>query len=190
MSVVDVALRRLPHGAGLPLPAYATPDSAGLDLLAAVESGVGGPPPPRPPQTHPVSQAPPPPPEARAGLDGGGGVYAGGARPPGAPRLIPTGIAIALPPGHEAQVRPRSGLALKHGVTVLNSPGTIDADYRGEVGVILINLGPSAFAIARGDRIAQLVVAPVTRIAWREAGDLADSARGAGGFGSTGIAAG
>ena len=110
--------------------------------------------------------------------------------PPAPPRLIPTGIAIALPPGHEAQVRPRSGLALKHGVTVLNSPGTIDADYRGEVGVILINLGPSAFAIARGDRIAQLVVAPVTRIAWREAGDLADSARGAGGFGSTGIAAG
>ncbi len=136
--------------------------------------GSGGPPPPAPP----------------AGRPRRGAAKAGGARPPGPPRLIPTGIAIALPPGHEAQVRPRSGLALKHGVTVLNSPGTIDADYRGEVGVILINLGPSAFAIARGDRIAQLVVAPVTRIAWREAGDLADSARGAGGFGSTGIAAG
>ena len=121
-------------------------------------------------------------------MRGGPHPWAARARP--TPRLIPTGIAIALPPGHEAQVRPRSGLALKHGVTVLNSPGTIDADYRGEVGVILINLGPSAFAIARGDRIAQLVVAPVTRIAWREAGDLADSARGAGGFGSTGIAAG
>ncbi len=198
MSVVDVALRRLPHGAGLPLPAYATPDSAGLDLLAAVESGVGGAPPPPPPQNPPKSKThPPPPPRPRPppapagrGREAGRRASAGRARPRGAPRLIPTGIAIALPPGHEAQVRPRSGLALKHGVTVLNSPGTIDADYRGEVGVILINLGPSAFAIARGDRIAQLVVAPVTRIAWREAGDLADSARGAGGFGSTGIAAG
>ena len=187
MSVVDVALRRLPHGAGLPLPAYATPDSAGLDLLAAVESGVGGGPRRGGRGGAAGGGAPAPP---RGGLVVGGGAHAGAAPPPGARRLIPTGIAIALPPGHEAQVRPRSGLALKHGVTVLNSPGTIDADYRGEVGVILINLGPSAFAIARGERIAQLVVAPVTRIAWRETGDLADSARGAGGFGSTGIAAG
>src|SRR5690606_10657074 len=106
---------------------------------------------------------------------------------PGARALVPTGIAMALPAGYEAQIRPRSGLALKHGVTVLNSPGTIDADYRGEVGVILINLGPSPFIIARGDRIAQLVVAPVARIAWRECDSLAESARGGGGFGSTGL---
>ena len=105
---------------------------------------------------------------------------------PGARMLIPTGISIALPRGYEAQVRPRSGLALKHGIGLLNSPGTIDADYRGEIGVILINLGDAPFAIARGDRIAQLVVAPVTRLAWVESENLADSARGKGGFGSTG----
>lgn len=105
---------------------------------------------------------------------------------PGARKLIPTGVSIALPLGYEAQVRPRSGLALKHGVTLLNSPGTIDADYRGEIGVILINHGESAFAIARGDRIAQLVVAPVTRVSWAESDRLPDSARGPGGFGSTG----
>ncbi len=105
---------------------------------------------------------------------------------PGARRLIPTGIAIALPPGYEAQVRPRSGLALKHGVTLLNSPGTIDADYRGEVGVILINLGDTPFRLQRGDRIAQLVIAPVARLAWREGEALPDRARGGGGFGSTG----
>ena len=105
---------------------------------------------------------------------------------PGARMLIPTGISIALPRGYEAQVRPRSGLALKHGVGLLNSPGTIDADYRGEIGVILINLGEAPFAISRGDRIAQLVVAPVTRLAWVEKEKLPDSARGKGGFGSTG----
>jgi dUTP pyrophosphatase len=105
---------------------------------------------------------------------------------PGDRRLIPTGISIALPPGYEAQVRPRSGLALKHGVTLLNSPGTIDADYRGEIGVILINLGEAPFAIGRGDRIAQLIVAPVVRVAWREAEGLPGSERGSGGFGSTG----
>ncbi len=105
---------------------------------------------------------------------------------PGARRLIPTGISIALPAGYEAQVRPRSGLALKHGIGLLNSPGTIDADYRGEIGVILINHGEAPFAIARGDRIAQLVVAPVTRLAWAESDRLPDSARGAKGFGSTG----
>jgi dUTP pyrophosphatase len=105
---------------------------------------------------------------------------------PGARKLIPTGIMIALPAGYEAQVRPRSGLALKHGVTLLNSPGTIDADYRGEIGVILINHGEAPFAIARGDRIAQLVIAPVTRLAWAESDRLPESARGPRGFGSTG----
>jgi len=105
---------------------------------------------------------------------------------PLARRLVPTGLAIALPAGYEAQVRPRSGLALRHGVTVLNSPGTIDADYRGEIGVILINLGDAAVTIARGERIAQLVVAPVVRIAWDAAEALPDSARAGGGFGSTG----
>jgi len=105
---------------------------------------------------------------------------------PGMRKLIPTGISIALPRGYEAQVRPRSGLALKHGIGLLNSPGTIDADYRGEIAVILINHGEASFAIARGDRIAQLVVAPVTRLAWAESEKLPDSARGAAGFGSTG----
>lgn len=105
---------------------------------------------------------------------------------PGARCLLPTGIAIALPQGFEAQVRPRSGLAVKHGVTVLNAPGTIDCDYRGEVKVPLINLGQEDFQILRGDRIAQIVIAPVTRIAWAEASALAETARGAGGFGSSG----
>jgi dUTP pyrophosphatase len=105
---------------------------------------------------------------------------------PGARALVPTGIAIALPPGYEAQVRPRSGLALKHGITGLNSPGTIDADYRGEVKVILVNLGERAITIERGRRIAQLVVAPVARLEWHEVAALPPSARGAGGFGSTG----
>jgi dUTP pyrophosphatase len=146
--LIEVPLQRLPHGAGLPLPAYATADSAGLDLLAAVG--------------EPVELV------------------------PGARRLVPTGISIALPPGYEAQVRPRSGLALKHGVTLLNSPGTIDADYRGEVGVILVNLGEAPFRLRRGDRIAQLVIAPVARLAWRESEALPASARGPGGFGSTG----
>jgi dUTP pyrophosphatase len=156
MSALQVALRRLPHGADLPLPAYATPLAAGMDLLAAV--------------AEPVTLA------------------------PGERRLIPTGIVLALPSGFEAQVRPRSGLALGHGVTVLNSPGTIDADYRGEIGVILVNLGQAPVAVARGDRIAQLVVAPVARVAWDEVAwdeshALAETERGAGGFGSTGIAA-
>ena len=105
---------------------------------------------------------------------------------PGGRALVPTGFAVALPPDHEAQVRPRSGLALKSGVTCLNSPGTIDADYRGEVGVILVNHGAEPFTVARGDRIAQLVVAPVSRAAWDEVETLDDTARGAGGFGSTG----
>jgi len=106
---------------------------------------------------------------------------------PGARALVPTGLAIALPEGFEAQVRPRSGLALKKGVTCLNSPGTIDADYRGEVGVILINHGDEPFVIERGERIAQMVVAPVTQIAWAPMDELPDTARGAGGFGSTGL---
>jgi dUTP pyrophosphatase len=99
--------------------------------------------------------------------------------------LIPTGIAVAVPAGYEAQVRPRSGLALRHGVTVLNAPGTIDADYRGEVMVLLVNLGTEPFEVRRGDRIAQMIVAPVARFAWREVRSLPASARGAGGFGHT-----
>jgi dUTP pyrophosphatase len=105
---------------------------------------------------------------------------------PGARALIPTGIAIALPPGYEAQIRPRSGLALRHGVTVLNAPGTVDSDYRGEIGVVLINLGDAAVTLTRGMRIAQLVLAPVARLAWTEVATLPETARGAGGFGSSG----
>jgi dUTP pyrophosphatase len=166
-ETICVPVTRLPHGADLPLPAYATSGSAGLDLLAAVAETVE--------------------------------------LAPGTRRLVPTGLALALPPGVEGQVRPRSGLALKHGITVLNAPGTVDADYRGEVGVILINMGEAPFAVARGDRIAQLVIAPVVQAVWaetealptetpqRESGALApgestrgDSTRGEGGFGSTG----
>jgi dUTP pyrophosphatase len=145
-----VRVKRLPHGADLPLPAYQTADAAGLDLVAAV------------PADAPVTLA------------------------PGARALIPTGLALALPPGFEAQIRPRSGLALKHGVTLLNSPGTIDADYRGEVGVIVINLGAEPFVIRRGERIAQMVVAPVVQVALVLADELDATARNAGGFGSTG----
>jgi len=105
---------------------------------------------------------------------------------PGASALIPTGLALQIPLGFEGQVRPRSGLALRHGVTVLNAPGTIDADYRGELQVLLVNLGPAAFSIGRGDRIAQLVIAPVARSVWREVEALADTPRGDGGFGHTG----
>ncbi|MBT4890376.1 MAG: dUTP diphosphatase [Rhodospirillales bacterium] len=148
MSAVNVSIKRLPGGEGLPLPSYATTDSAGMDLLASVEST----------QTL---QA---------------GEYA----------IIPSGIAIALPQGYEAQVRPRSGLAAKHGIGVLNSPGTIDADYRGEIGVILINHGKQPFVIERGMRIAQMVIAPYSRCQWQETDALEDSVRGAGGFGSTG----
>ncbi len=151
MSQVEVAVQRLPHGEGLELPAYATADSAGLDLLAAVEAEV-------------ILQ-------------------------PGESSLVPTGLAIALPAGYEAQVRPRSGLALKHGITLLNAPGTIDADYRGEVGVILINLGQEPFTITRGTRIAQLVVAAYSRVVWRPRDTLEASGRGKGGFGSTGLGA-
>ncbi len=100
--------------------------------------------------------------------------------------LVPTGIAIELPPGYEAQVRPRSGLAIRHGITLLNSPGTIDADYRGEIKVIVANLGEEDFVINRGDRIAQLVVCPVVRVEWEPSEELSQTQRGDGGFGSTG----
>jgi dUTP diphosphatase len=123
---------------------------------------------------------------AAAGLD----LVAALAKPvtlqPGERAAVPTGIALALPAGYEGQVRPRSGLALRHGVTVLNSPGTIDADYRGEVRVILANLGREPVTIARGERVAQLVVAPVARVAWKRVDQLPATARGSGGFGSTG----
>lgn len=105
---------------------------------------------------------------------------------PGERRLVPTGLAMAIPPGHEGQVRPRSGLAVKHGVALVNAPGTIDSDYRGEVKVLLVNLGQAPVAFARGDRIAQLVVAPVARAAIALVDDLAGTGRGSGGFGSTG----
>lgn len=146
---IPVRVQRLPHGADLPLPDYATEAAAGLDLLAAVAAPL--------------------------------------AIPPGGRALIPTGLAIALPEGFELQIRPRSGLALRHGITLPNSPGTIDADYRGELGVILLNTGAEAFTVTRGMRIAQAVLAPVTRLAWVPVAALDDTARGAGGFGSTGL---
>ena len=105
---------------------------------------------------------------------------------PGTRTLVPTGLAIALPAGFEAQVRPRSGLALRHGITLVNTPGTIDADYRGEIGVVLINHGDEPFTVTRGMRIAQMIVAPVSRLAWQETDELPETARGDGGFGSTG----
>lgn len=149
MSGVAVAVRRLPHGADLPLPAYATAGSAGVDLMAAIGA--------------PLVLA------------------------PGGRALIPTGIAIALPPGYEAQVRPRSGLAIRHGIILANAPGTIDADYRGEIMAILANIGAEPFTVEPGMRIAQMVVAPVSRVAWEAVDALPESGRGAGGFGSTGL---
>ena len=143
---VGVRVKRLPHGEGLDLPAYATSGAAGMDVLAAedltLESG----------QRHAVA----------------------------------TGLAMAIPQGFEIQVRPRSGLALKHGISVPNSPGTIDSDYRGELKVILINHGTEDFAISRGERIAQLVLAPVTQAEWEVVEQLDETNRGEGGFGSTG----
>ncbi|MCA6107598.1 dUTP diphosphatase [Bradyrhizobium cenepequi] len=149
-ATIKVDVRQLPHGEGLPLPAYQTADAAGLDLLAAV------------PEEAPLVLA--------------SGKYA----------MVPTGLTIALPPGFEAQVRPRSGLAAKHGVTVLNSPGTIDADYRGEINVLLINHGEAPFSIRRGERIAQMVIAPVVQAELVPATALSSTERGSGGFGSTG----
>lgn len=145
---VPVRITRLSNGADLPLPAYETEGSAGMDLRAAIDD--------------PVTLAPM---ERFA---------------------FPSGIAIALPPGYEAQVRARSGLALRSGIACVNAPGTIDSDYRGEIKVILVNLGRESVTVARGDRIAQLVVAPVSRVAWDETETLDETGRGAGGFGSTG----
>lgn len=126
--------------------------------------------------------------EDAAGMDLRAAVTGDVVLEPGERALIPTGLAIALPSGYEAQVRPRSGLALRNGISLVNTPGTIDADYRGEIGVILINHGTEAFTVDRGMRVAQMVIAPVTQAAWRETDNLSDTARGAGGFGSTGTA--
>jgi dUTP pyrophosphatase len=143
---ITIRLKRLPHGDGLPLPAYATAHAAGMDVVSAEDVILA----------------------------------------PGARHAVATGFAIAIPEGYEVQVRPRSGLALKHGITCLNTPGTIDADYRGEVKVILANLGREPFAVRRGERIAQLVPAAVQRAAFAEVEELDETVRGAGGFGSTG----
>lgn len=143
---VGVRIKRLAHGGGLDLPAYATPGAAGMDVVAA----------------EAVELA------------------------PGARHAVATGFALAIPEGFEIQVRPRSGLALKHGIGVPNAPGTIDSDYRGELKIILINHGSESFAIARGDRIAQLVLAPVVRASWQVVAELDATDRGEGGFGSTG----
>jgi dUTP pyrophosphatase len=147
---ISVRVLRLPHGQGLPLPAYHSKHAAGLDLLAAVSEG------------EPIALA------------------------PGARALVPTGLVLELPKGYEAQVRPRSGLALKRGVTLLNSPGTIDSDYRGEVMVLLVNHGGEPFAVRRGERIAQLVVAPIAHVEIVAVETLQWTERGPGGFGSTG----
>ena len=144
---VEVTVQRLAHGRDLPLPAYASAGSAGLDLHAAA---------------GPLHLT------------------------PGARALVATGLALALPEGFEGQIRPRSGLARDHGVTVLNSPGTVDSDYRGEIGVLLVNLGEKPFVVERGMRIAQLVIAPVARVRLVE-GRVPPSGRGTGGFGSTGL---
>ena len=124
--------------------------------------------------------------EGAAGMDLRAAVTEPVTLAPGERQLISTGLRIALPPGYEAQVRPRSGLAARHGIGMVNSPGTIDADYRGEIGVLLINWGQQPFTIRRGDRIAQMVVAPVTRVEWEEAAALPETERGDGGFGHTG----
>lgn len=145
-SPVKVEVKRLPHGGGLPLPAYATSGAAGMDVVSAESVTIA----------------------------------------PGARHAVATGLALAIPAGYEIQVRPRSGLALKHGITVPNTPGTIDSDYRGELKVILINLGTEPFPIVRGDRVAQLVLAPVVQAAWAEVDELDATTRGDGGFGSTG----
>jgi len=144
---VDIRLKRLLHGEGLPLPAYATDGAAGMDVVSAEDVTIA----------------------------------------PMARHAVATGFAIAIPDGFEVQVRPRSGLALKHGITLPNTPGTIDSDYRGELKVILINLGAKSFEIKRGDRIAQLVVAPVQQGRMVEVFELDETVRGAGGFGSTGV---
>ena len=143
---ISIQLKRLPHGEGLPLPAYATAGAAGMDVVSAEDVILS----------------------------------------PGGRHAVATGYAVAIPEGYEIQVRPRSGLALKHGISLPNTPGTIDSDYRGELKIIMINLGDEAFVIRRGDRIAQLVAAPVQLAAFVEVEELSETARGAGGFGSTG----
>lgn len=148
INKVEVALLPHDHAVGLNLPTYATEDSAGMDLSAALDEAIE--------------------------------------LAPGQRALVPTGLSISLPPGYEAQIRPRSGLALKHGITVLNSPGTIDADYRGEIKVILANLGSEDFTIERGMRIAQMVVARHANVEWNIVESLEETDRGNGGFGSTG----
>jgi dUTP pyrophosphatase len=152
MDPIQVRLLRLPHAAGLPLPAYQSALAAGLDLLAAV------------PADAPVVIA------------------------PGDRAMIPTGIQMALPPGTEGQIRPRSGLAFRHGISVLNAPGTVDADYRGELQVLLVNLGHEPFTVERGMRIAQLVIATTLQVSICEVAILDGTTRGDGGFGSTGTA--
>lgn len=149
---LSVPIKLLENATGMSLPHYATAQSAGMDLCAAVEEAL--------------------------------------TLEPGQRTLIPTGISIALPDGFEAQIRPRSGLAIKNGVTVLNSPGTIDADYRGEIKIILANLGTEPFVVERGMRVAQMVIAAYQQAAWVEVEDLEKTERGAGGFGSTGVQAG
>lgn len=145
--IIPVVL--LDHAKGLPLPAYASPGSAGVDLRAAVEGDL--------------------------------------TLEPGQRLQVPTGLILELPDGFEGQVRPRSGLAIRHGVTLLNTPGTIDSDYRGEVKVILVNLGQKGYRLSRGDRIAQMVVAPVSQVVLTETDSLVSTDRGEGGFGSTGV---
>jgi dUTP pyrophosphatase len=149
MRSVRVALVRLAHGEGLPLPEYMSEHAAGADLCAAVREQL--------------------------------------TLLPGARALVPTGFSIALLPGYEAQIRPRSGLAIRSGVTCLNSPGTIDADYRGELSIVLANFGNDPVVIRRGDRIAQIVVAPVSRARFDQVDELPPTERGDGGFGSTGV---
>ena len=144
--MIDIQVKRLPHGEGLPLPYYASEGAAGLDIVAAESLTLA----------------------------------------PGGRHAVATGFAIAIPAGYEVQVRPRSGLALKHGITCLNTPGTIDSDYRGEVKVILANLSAEPFEVVRGERIAQLVPAPVLRASFAEVRELGETQRGVGGFGSTG----
>jgi len=146
---IRVAIKIWPHAKDLPLPAYATSQSAGMDIVAAI--------------SEPIV------------LNTGDSA------------MVPTGISIALPMGYECQVRPRSGLAAKNGVTVLNSPGTVDADYRGEIKAILINHGKLPFTIERGMRIAQIVIARYEQAAWNICDELDETSRGAGGFGSTGV---
>ena len=143
---IAIRIARLPHGEGLPLPGYATPGAAGMDVVAAEDVDLA----------------------------------------PGQRHAVATGFRVAIPEGYEIQVRPRSGLAFKHGISVPNTPGTIDSDYRGELKILLINHGSEPFAVRRGERIAQLVPAVVTRALFEEAPDLCETERGHGGFGSTG----